>query len=171
MFKVGDLIIYSVHGICKIDNICEKAILGKIKEYYELHPVGDNKLRISIPVDNDKVVMLEILGEEEAEEILESFSSEGIEWIEYRNDRIKSYGDIVKTGNIKEIARILNTLIRKKRDDQVSGERVNDQDKRLLNSIESILYTELAFSLNIDYETISKKVIKLISENKVIEIR
>lgn len=27
MFKKGDLILYSVHGICKVDDICEKTIL------------------------------------------------------------------------------------------------------------------------------------------------
>ena len=74
MYNVGDLVVYSSHGICRVDDICEKTLLGETKKYYELHPVEDDNLKISVPVDNDKVTMLELLNKE-AEEILESFKS------------------------------------------------------------------------------------------------
>lgn len=74
MFNIGELIIYSAHGICRIDDICEKTYFGVTKNFYILHPVVDYRLTISTPVDNNKVVMLELLSKEEAEEILESFS-------------------------------------------------------------------------------------------------
>lgn len=35
MFKVGDLIVYSSHGVCRIYNIKEKIFLGEKKNYYE----------------------------------------------------------------------------------------------------------------------------------------
>nr|WP_243450124.1 CarD family transcriptional regulator [Neobacillus terrae] len=56
------MIIYSAHGICKIDDICEKTISGSTIMYYVLHPVENSKhLTISIPVKNDKVIMLDLL--------------------------------------------------------------------------------------------------------------
>jgi CarD family transcriptional regulator len=73
VYNIGDLIIYSAHGICKIDDICEKNISGSTRMYYVLHPVENSKhLSISIPVDNNKVIMLDMLKKEEAHEILES---------------------------------------------------------------------------------------------------
>ncbi|MEH7306801.1 CarD family transcriptional regulator [Neobacillus drentensis] len=54
MFNNGDLVIYSAHGICKIDDICEKTIAGMTKTYYELHPLDHNhQLTISVPVLKD----------------------------------------------------------------------------------------------------------------------
>ena len=61
MFNVGDLIIYSTHGICQIDEVCEKTVLGVSRHYYVLHPLEDAKLTISTPVDNDKVVMMKVV--------------------------------------------------------------------------------------------------------------
>ncbi|WP_235824888.1 CarD family transcriptional regulator [Bacillus salipaludis] len=62
MFNIGDLIIYSGHGICRVDNICEKTVSGITRTYYVLHPMENNhQLIISTPVNDDKVVMLEII--------------------------------------------------------------------------------------------------------------
>ena len=43
MYNIGDLIIYSSHGICRIDDICEKEYYGVAKNYYVLHPMEDYK--------------------------------------------------------------------------------------------------------------------------------
>lgn len=72
MFKVGDLIIYSGQGICRIDDICKQRFLGEAKDYYVLHPIASPSLKTSTPVDNDKVLMLELINMDEALEIIEA---------------------------------------------------------------------------------------------------
>src|SRR5881227_3599734 len=100
MFKTGDLIIYSGHGICRVDDICDKTYAGITKTYYVLHPIENNhQLTISTPVDNDKTIMLKLLNKEEAEKILESFNSDGVDWIEKPQLRGHVYPEIVNTGN------------------------------------------------------------------------
>ncbi|MDQ6596090.1 CarD family transcriptional regulator [Bacillus salipaludis] len=42
MFNIGDLIIYSGHGICRVDDICEKTVSGITRTYYVLHPMENN---------------------------------------------------------------------------------------------------------------------------------
>jgi CarD family transcriptional regulator len=96
MFKKGDLILYSVHGICKVDDICEKTISHIKKQYYILHPINETNLSISTPVDNDKVAMLELLTKEEAQETLELFKNPGINWIEIDRERSEVYNEIIK---------------------------------------------------------------------------
>lgn len=54
MFNIGDLIVYSGHGICCIDDICTKTYWDVAKDYRILHTVENGKLTISVPVDNDK---------------------------------------------------------------------------------------------------------------------
>ena len=61
MFNIGDVIIYSTHGLSQIDDICEKTISDVTRTYYVLHPLAQANLTISTPVDNEKVVMLKLL--------------------------------------------------------------------------------------------------------------
>lgn len=166
MFNIGDLILYSTHGICRIDDICEKTFSGTTKNYYVLHPMENCSLSISAPVDNDKVVMIELLTKEEALKILESFKLPGIEWIEADSERNKTYSSIVKQGNRKEIAKIVNTLIRKKISIENSKKKFHERDKKLLTSIENILFEELAFILGTTSEKVNEQVLSYISESE-----
>lgn len=165
MFNIGDLIIYSAHGICKIDDICEKTVSGMTRMYYVLHPMENNhQLTISTPVHNDKVVMLELIRKEEAKDILGSFKNPGIKWNEKPNIRLKYYSDIVNTGDRKEIAKVVNTLMRKKMEAERCERKFYEQDRKLLNTTQNILFKELAISLNTSFEEINEMATKLIKE-------
>lgn len=158
MFNKGDLVIYSSHGICKIDDICEKKISNVTKNYYLLHPMDDRNLSISIPVDNDKVIIQELLTKEEAEKIIESFKFEGYEWIAMDNERNTKYNEILKEGNRSEIAKIANTLMRKKTEIEGNNKKFHEKDKKILQGIENILFTEVAYILNITSEEIQENI-------------
>lgn len=63
MFKIGDYIMYSLTGVCKVtDIIKEKYFDSDEKDYYVLEPVyATTKTVIKIPVDNKKVFMRPII--------------------------------------------------------------------------------------------------------------
>lgn len=164
MFNVGDIIIYSAHGLCEIDDICEKNYGNNMKTYYVLHPLQDSKLFINIPVDSNQVVMQKVMEREEAEEILQSFQQPGIEWIENVRQRTKQYNSLVNTGNRKEIAKVANTLMRKTREAKRNKKKLYDHDRVLLANIQNIMFKELAVSLDSSYEEISTKVKHMISQ-------
>jgi len=165
MFNIGELIIYSAHGICRVDDIFEQIIGGKKRNYYKLHPVDDSSLSISVPVESDKVAMLQLVNKEEAEELLESFREPGVEWIEASTERNQVYSKVVKNGDRKEISKVISTLMRKKLKIEAEGRKFHQQDIKLLSNIQSILFTELAFKLNTTFEVINRKVARLINEN------
>jgi len=110
------------------------------------------------PYNNNQVVMFGIIDRIEAEEILESFKQPGMEWIEKVNDRSSTYSDIVKTGNRKEISRIVNTLMRRKYEVEQMEKKLGEPDKRLLSRIQNILFKELAISLDTTYDDIFEEV-------------
>lgn len=167
MFNIGDLVIYSGHGICKIDDICEKTVSDLTRTYYVLHPMDNNQqLTISIPVNNDKVAILELVHKEASHEILESFKSPGVEWNDKANIRYNLYSDIISTGDRKEIAKVINTLMRKKIEVESHEKKLIEQDRKLLNNTQNILFKELAISLNTSFEEINELVISLIKGNK-----
>ncbi|TJY41765.1 CarD family transcriptional regulator [Cohnella pontilimi] len=166
MFGVGDLIIYSGHGVCRIDNISVKTISGVSKSYYDLHPLSGGKLKISIPVDNKSVLMLDLIHRDEAEEIIESFRLPGITWIEKNNERYQTYSNIVNSGNRKEIAKVANTLMRKKHVAESNNKKLGSHDQHLLTSIQSILFNEMAISFGTTYEAILDKVNRKMTQNQ-----
>jgi CarD family transcriptional regulator len=163
MYNIGDLVIYSAHGICKINDICEKTVSGITRSYYVLNPM-DNKhhLTISIPVNNDKVAILDLIQKEEAQEIIESFNYPGVEWYDKATMRLTIFSDILSTGDRKEIAKVINTLMRKKIEVELHEKKFNEQDRKLLISSQNILFKELAISLNCSYEDINDMIIRLI---------
>lgn len=167
MFNIGDLIIYVAHGICIIDDICEKTYMGITQNYDVLHPLEDCKFKISTPVDNDKVTMLELIDKEEAKVIMESFLQPGISWVEIMSHPTQLYSEVVKQGNRKEIAKVVNTLMRKKYRAESNGRKFHKTDNDLLSYVQNILFAELAMSFNTTFEEINDKVMSLlaISEN------
>lgn len=166
MFNIGDLIIYSAHGICKIDDICEKTVAGVTRKYYVMHPVeNDNQLRISTPVDNDKVKMQGLIEKEEAFELLESFKYPGAKWLDNANTRNNSYTKAVDSGNRKEIAGVANTLIRKRIELERDDKKLNQKDGKLLRYIQNILFKELAIALDTTEGQIHDMVSKRIKGN------
>ncbi|GGN58964.1 MULTISPECIES: CarD family transcriptional regulator [Oceanobacillus] len=162
MFKVGDLIIYSSHGVCKIDDICERSYRDVTREYYILHPMEDPNLTISVPVDNEQVVMLDIMGKKEAKTILESFEEPGIEWIEDAKQRNRKYNSLINSGDRDEIVKIANTLMRKQKEAKINKERMYDQDQKMLEEIQRIIFQELAASLDTTVERIIERINKII---------
>ncbi|MEF9951950.1 MAG: CarD family transcriptional regulator [Clostridium sp.] len=164
MFNKGDLVIYSSHGICRVDDICELDVYGSTKTYYILHPVEDKRLQISTPIDNAKVVMLELLDKIEAEEVIDSFKSNGVEWAEFCSSRQEIHSNILTTGNRKYICSLLNTLMRREKEFHGQGRKFNEKDAKLLKYIKNILFTEIAMALNTTFEDVSTKVSSLIYE-------
>ena len=165
MFNIGDTIIYSVHGLCQIDDICEKTYSDVTRNYYVLHPLSQANLTISVPVDNDKVIMLKTMNREQAEEILQSFNKPGIPWVEDVKKRKLQYNNIVKTGDRREIAKIANSLMRKNFEYSLDKKRMYDQDRRLLSTIQDLLFKELANSLDTSFEDISAQVDEMIQKD------
>jgi len=160
MFNIGDLIVYSGQGICRVDDICDQTYAGVTRTYYVLHPLeNSHHLTINTPIENDQTsLMMKLIGQEEAEKILESFNSEGIDWIEKPQLRNQVYKDILKTGNRMEIAKVANSLLRKKHLVEKERKKFPENDSNLLRHIENILFKELATALNTSFAAISEKI-------------
>ena len=164
MFNIGDVIVYSVHGLCKVDDICEKTFSDVTRTYYVLHPLDQSNLTINTPIDNNKVVMLKQMDRDEAEELLQSFHQPGIGWIEDVKQRNSKYHHLVQTGDRMEIAKIANTLMRKNLSLKMKNMRMYDQDRKLLQTIQNILFHEMALSLNTSFEGIVEQVNNMVME-------
>lgn len=165
MLEIGELVIYSGHGICRIKDIVDRTISGKTRKYYVLYPLEDaHKLSISIPVDNKKVQIYSLMTKEEAEEVMESFKEPGVEWIEKNHLRYHSYNKIINTGDRKEIVKVLKTLMLRKLELEKTNHKLGAQDRKIIDQTENILFKELAIALDLSYEEVVEKALQYIKK-------
>ncbi|RKJ42369.1 CarD family transcriptional regulator, partial [Butyricicoccus sp. 1XD8-22] len=66
MYNIGDLIIYSSHGICEIDDITEKTFSEETKTYYVMHPLNNQQLVIHIPINSKKLNLSDVVDKKTA---------------------------------------------------------------------------------------------------------
>lgn len=62
------------------------------------------------------------------------------------------------SGDRKEIAGIVNTLMCRKYEVEMNDKKLSEPDRRLLLRVQHILYKELAIALESTYDEISKRV-------------
>ena len=163
MLQIGDLTIYQEHGICRVDDIQEMTFGGKTRTYYILHPIDNHeKLTLNVPVDNVHNILHELIDQNKAKKILETFRTEGTEWIEKPQQRTRRYEAIINSGDRIEIAKVASTLIRKKWEIEKDGRKFFENDQKLLTNIQNILFKEISIVLDTTVEDVTEKVIDIL---------
>ena len=111
MFKIGDKIVYPMHGAGIIDSVETKEFLGEEKEYFILKmPIGN--MDISIPKANiNKMNIRDVISKKEGEEILAILEQAPKDLNSNWNLRYRENQEILKTGDIFKIANMVRDLV------------------------------------------------------------
>ncbi|MDN4606741.1 CarD family transcriptional regulator [Sporosarcina highlanderae] len=165
MFKVGDLVTYGSHGVCKIKDMSEETFGEETKSYYILHPIDQPTLTIYCPVNSDQSTLKDIISEEKANLILECFTKPTDKWIAHPSARYQSFSSTLKTGDSLQIAALANTIIRKEVDLAGDGKKLGSRDIEILSSVRQILIEELALALSTTPDKVSNRIVQLISDS------
>ncbi len=150
MYKVGDKIVYSVHGAGKIVDIKEIEILGDEKLYYILQlPI--NNIQVSIPVEGvDDAVIRPVISEEEGKKVVEILKADKTKMSKNWSQRYRQNLEAIKSGDIYEIAEIVRNLTIL---DMSKG--LSASEKKMLTKSKRILVSELVISGALDKEEAS----------------
>ena len=147
MFKIGDKIVYPMHGVGEIEGIEKKVILGKRNEYY-LITIINNGMKVMIPVNNAKEIGIRsIIAKKDIKKVMTilSTAAESIEedWkIRYQNNI-----DKVKSGSIFEVAEVARDLYRRG-----SEKELSIMERKLYENAYQLITYEVAMSKNVDIE-------------------
>jgi len=149
MFSIGERVVHPMHGAGVIDDIVEERIAGVRQEYYVFKmPVGG--LILKIPTANSAVVGLRtIITPAEAQSLLEAIPALETENNANWNKRYQENMQLLKSGDLYEVARVIKTLIHRDRQRGLStGER------KMLHSARQILLSELVLSTEQDHQIV-----------------
>ncbi|MCG9969122.1 CarD family transcriptional regulator [Pelotomaculum terephthalicicum JT] len=144
MFKIGDKVVYPMHGAGVIEAIEEKEVLGEKRQYYILRlPVGD--MKVMIPIANGGGVGLrEVIDREGVQRVFHILREQSSAMSPNWNRRYRANLEKIKSGNIYEVAEVVRNLIKRDREKGLSsGERKMLENARQILISELVLATEL----------------------------
>ncbi|MDD6311626.1 MAG: CarD family transcriptional regulator [Firmicutes bacterium] len=144
MYKIGDKILYPMHGAGIIRQIEKKEILGELKEYYIMN-IACGNMEVMIPVETcDKIGVRPVVAPEKIDEVVAVMKEESSAAIGNWNKRYRDNTEKIKTGDIIKVAEIFRNLLRADENGKISA-----GEKKMLNNIRKILLSEIMLSLNI----------------------
>ncbi len=149
MFKVGDKIVYPMHGAGTIESIEEKEILGEKQKYYVMKmPVGD--IKVMVPTKNAELIgVRDVIGNDTAKDVLDVLSAAPTDMSSNWSKRYRDNQDKMKSGDICEVADVVRNLtFRGKIKPLATGE------KKMLSSAKQILVSELVLAEAMDKEQV-----------------
>lgn len=160
MFKIGDKIVYPMHGAGVIEKIETKEILGEKREYFIIKmPIGD--MKVMVPISNvEEVGVREIITAEEVEEIMFILRGQKSKMPQNWNRRYRLNMDRIKTGDIYEITSVVRNLTILE-----SEKGLSTGERKMLSNAKQMLLSELVLVTGEPYEEMEALVIKEIMEN------
>ncbi len=147
MFEIGEYVVYSHNGICRVEDITPLDIPGvdKKKLYYVMVPLNIKGSRVYFPVDKKNVNARRLITRQEAMELLDEIREIPQIWIANEKLREESYKQAMYSGDYRQWVAIIKTLYLRKQERLLQGKKMAAVDERYLKMAEDALYSELAF--------------------------
>ena len=160
MFKVGDKIVYPMHGAGTIESIEEKEVLGETQKYYIMKmPVGD--IKVMIPTKNAEMIgVRDVIGNETAQGVLDVLSKNTTVVTSNWNKRYRDNKEKMKSGDIYEVAEVVRNLTFKQKEKGLAT-----GEKKMLLNARQILVSELVLAEATDKENVEKMINDKIEES------
>ena len=138
MYKIGDKIVYPMHGAGTIEKIETREILGESKDYYILN-ISYGGMGLMLPVDNcDRIGVRAIVSDGELSAALMLLGEESTKMADNWNKRQRANMDKLKTGKIEVVAEVVRNLTRMDR-----ARKLSAGEKKMLNNARRILASEI----------------------------
>lgn len=142
MYKIGDKIVYPMHGAGIIEAIEEKVILGKKQSYYVVRMTLTGEMTVMIPLQScDEIGVRFVIDKAEGKKVLEAFRKAPIEENANWNKRHRENMQKIKSGDIYQVLGVVKELMYR---DKSKG--LSTSERKMLNNAKQIMVSELVLS-------------------------
>jgi CarD family transcriptional regulator len=147
MYKVGEKIVYPMHGVGNIDAIEKKSVLNKRDEYYIITIVNSG-MKVMIPVKNaDTIGIRGIIQKKEINKVLAVLKKINQVTEEDWKLRYQNNIDKIKSGSILKVAEVLRDLYQRGKEKDLSI-----MERKLYENAYQFVIYEIAFAKDIEVE-------------------
>lgn len=163
MFKVGQYVVKPNTGICRISEIVMMDLAGSgEKEYYLLLPIGDEKAKLFVSVDADPSRLRPVMTEAAARDFIKGIPAIEAIWVPNDKLREQQYKKAFLTNKPEDLVGVIKNLSMRGKTRIAQGKKITSTDERYFKQAERALYSELAFSLQVDVEKIQNMITETI---------
>lgn len=168
MIKVHDMVLYGVHGVCRIEEQVSRRVGGREEQYFLLKPIFEKGSSIYVPIKNEALIakMKRILSAEEIYELIRTMPDEELLWIEAETERRQMFQEILSGGDREQLIRLIKTLYLRRQNRLEQKRNLLLSDEKFLKDAERILYEEFAYVLKIDRDQVLPFIMKQIKVEK-----
>lgn len=146
-FKVGDYVVYPIHGVGEVTEVGKKLILGKKKDCYIMEIQG-SKMKVSIPVGRAiDVGIRSIIDKKEIKKVLTLLKKDEIDTEEDWKVRYQNNMNKIKSGSIFEVADVCRNLYKR-----AYGKELSIMERKLYESAYNLVKMEIALSKGVPQE-------------------
>ena len=147
MFNIGDILVYGVQGICKIDSCETKQIGRQSADYYVLKPLFNESTAVFVPVENELLTakMQAVLTKTQAEELVKRVEQIDIIKSNDENQKRELYKAILSSGDREKLIALIKTIRLERNIRRQGNKKLNINDEQTLRKAELLIYNELAF--------------------------
>lgn len=152
MFKIGEIVFHNKLGLCTIK---ETTIFNGIEYYILISSIDDTK--IMIPKANSSKLIRKIKTKQEIEELVIKIPKITVETVRDFKTRVKKYEELLKSGETENLVILLMMIYKHKKENN----NLTVADKEISKNAEKLLFDELSYVLNINYNEVEKYLFKL----------
>ncbi|MCG9875627.1 MAG: transcriptional regulator [Leptospiraceae bacterium] len=146
-FKVGDFVVYPIHGVGKVSEVTKKNILGKKKDCYTIEIHG-TKMKVMIPVENSDIVGIRsIIDKKEVKKVLNLLKKDEIDTEEDWKLRYQNNLNKIKSGSIYEVSDVCRNLFKR-----AYGKELSIMERKLYENAYNLVKMEIALSKGVPDE-------------------
>jgi len=152
-FRIGDKVVYPNHGVATIEEIRDSSLLGQRMTLLCLR-VASNDTKVMVPREKtDEVGIRKLIPPKDVRKLLTALRSHDVDPAEDWKGRYQANADLMRTGEIWEVAKVLKGLavlsIRKE---------LSDRERRMMEKAHYLVVSEIAEVSGLEEVEISKRV-------------
>ncbi len=146
-FKVGDYLVYPMHGVGQITSISKQSILGKTKQCYVME-IESSRMRVMVPIDNaGEIGIRAIIAKREVRKVIDLLKKDEVDTEEDWKIRYQNNMNKIKSGDIYSVAEVCRNLYKRARDRELSL-----MERRLYESAYRLISSEIALTKAVSVE-------------------
>ncbi len=150
MFNINDTVMHTYSGVCTISDITARKNGLQQVEYYVLKPIYDCHSTIYCPTDNSKNLIRPLLTKQEILNLIDELKTDSVEWISNDFQRKEYSASALKSGNPKDIIRLVRMLFLHRKEVEKNGRKIHTTDERSLKDAQELICGEIAFVMQIN---------------------
>lgn len=155
MYQIGQLLVYGVHGVCRVLDEEQRVVDRKKVTYLVLEPIGQEGAKFLVPTHNAAAMakLRPMLNREALEALLESPGIRGEIWVRDDNRRKQLYRELIGSGDRERLLAMILLILRHKEEQAAAGRKCHLCDDNFLRDAEKLIIGEISVVMGIAPET------------------